>query len=319
MRLLVTGCAGFIGSQLSARLLSLGHFVRGIDNFDETLYPAALHREQLSPLKVQPQFEFREGDILTADLDDALRGIDVVVHLAALAGVRPSLLQARRYLRVNVEGTQAVLDACARASVRRIVLASSSSVYGARSAVPFRESDEAVAPASPYAASKRALELIGSTHAALHDAAICALRFFTVYGPWQRPEMAIARFAQLISDGKKVPLFRSRAGDSARDYTFIDDILDGTVAAIERTAAPIEPFRVYNLGGARTTTLAELVRLLEAALDRRADIDWCDEQAGDVPLTCADTTRAAAELGYAPKVALEAGIARYCTWLKQRR
>jgi UDP-glucuronate 4-epimerase len=318
MRILVTGCAGFIGSQLSARLLDRGHFVLGIDNFDETLYSAALHRERLAPLLLRSRFAFQEADILTADLQSSLQGTDVVVHLAALAGVRPSLEQARRYLRVNIEGTQAVLDACVRASVRRIVLASSSSVYGSRSQAPFCESDEAVAPASPYAASKRAVELIGSTHAALFDAAVCALRFFTVYGPGQRPEMAIAKFARLILDGQKVPLFRSRSGESARDYTFIDDILDGTLAAIERTAQPIEPFRVYNLGGARTTTLAEVVRLLEAALSRRADIDWRDEQPGDVPLTCADTTRAAAELGYAPKIALEEGIARYCTWLKQR-
>jgi UDP-glucuronate 4-epimerase len=319
MRLLVTGCAGFIGSQLSARLLDAGHAVCGIDNFDETLYPAARHRQQLTPLLLRSGFTFREGDILDEGLvERQLAGVDVVVHLAALAGVRPSLQQARRYLRVNVEGTQAVLDACARAAVRRIVFASSSSVYGARSQAPFCETDEAIAPASPYAASKRAGELICATHAALHGASICALRFFTVYGPWQRPEMAIARFAQLIRDGQPMSLFRTSglSAESARDYTFIDDILDGTIAAIDRTGQPIEPFRVYNLGGARTTTLEQLVQILEMALKQRAIVEWRDEQPGDVPLTCADTARAAAELSYAPRVSLEAGIARYCAWLQ---
>lgn len=318
MRIVITGCAGFIGSQLASRLLDLGHSLSGIDNFDETLYPAALHRRHLTPLLGRSQFSFFEGDILDEGLlRQVLTGSDVVVHLAALAGVRPSLSQARRYMRVNVEGTQGLLDVCARVGVQRIVFASSSSVYGARSKVPFAESDEVSAPASPYAASKRAGELLCATHCHLHQAAICALRFFTVYGPHQRPEMAIAKFARLILDGAPVPVFGR--GDSARDYTYIDDILDGLLGAIERTAQPVEPFRIYNLGGAQTTSLTQLLRMLESALGKAADIRWLDEQPGDVPLTCADTSRSASELGYASKVPMEEGIRRYCEWLKRQQ
>ncbi len=322
LKILVTGCAGFIGSQLCARLLGgatpLGAVaVHGIDCFDDTLYPAALHRAQLLPLMGHPRFHFTAGDIGDAALvGQVVAGSAVVVHLAALAGVRPSLSQAARYMRVNVEGTQNVLDACARHEVQRIVFASSSSVYGARSEVPFRETDAAVTPASPYAASKRAGELLCETHSALHKARIAMLRFFTVYGPQQRPEMAIAKFARLIEAGEAVPLFGG--GQTARDYTYIEDILDGVVAAIERTAAPALGCRSYNLGGSQVTTLRELVQLLEAALGKPANIQWLPEQPGDVPLTCADLTRATTELGYAPKIPLVTGLANYCQWLRRR-
>lgn len=321
LKVLVTGCAGFIGSQLCARLLTqatpLGEVeVHGVDCFDDTLYPSSLHRAQLLPLMNRPHFYFTAGDVCDGGLMSRLvLGMDVVVHLAALAGVRPSLQQAARYMRVNVEGTQRVLDACAGRGVRRIVFASSSSVYGARSEVPFRETDPAITPASPYAASKRAGELLCQTHSALYGAAISALRFFTVYGPHQRPEMAIAKFARLIESGAKVPLYGG--GQTARDYTYIDDILDGVLAAIERTGDPALGCRMYNLGGAQVTTLVELVDRLAAALGKPAAIEWLAEQPGDVPLTCADLTRSAAELGYAPKVPLAEGLGRYCQWLRQ--
>lgn len=316
MQILVTGCAGFIGSQLCARLLERGHAVRGLDDFDATLYPSERHRAQLAGLLGRAGFTFSEGDIVDSpELPRLASGCDVVVHLAALAGVRPSLSQAARYMRVNVEGTQRVLDVCRQAEVRRLVFASSSSVYGARSQVPFREDDPANEPASPYAASKRAGELICATHSALYGTAIAALRFFTVYGPHQRPEMAIAKFARCVLRDEKVPLYGG--GDSARDYTYVDDILDGVEAAIARTAAPVAPFRVYNLGGARTTTLRQLVELLESALGRRADIEWLPQQPGDVPITYADTSRSAAELGYAPKVDIAEGIARFCAFVRQ--
>ena len=243
------------------------------DDFDETLYPAALHRQQLAPLLPQPNFRFVEGDILSMELLSALtKEASAVIHLAALAGVRPSLSQASRYLRCNVEGTQNVLHACQQHGVRRIVFASSSSVYGAHSTVPFREDDSAIRPASPYAASKRAGELICSTHADLYGASIAALRFFTVYGPQQRPEMAIASFAARILRGEPVTLHGS--GDSARDYTYIDDIIDGTVAALHRTEDSQLGFRAYNLGGERTATLRELVSLLESSLGRSAQVQW---------------------------------------------
>jgi UDP-glucuronate 4-epimerase len=327
MRIWVTGCAGFIGSQLVRRLIERGDEVIGLDNFDETLYSAELHRAHLVPLLSHPshrRFTFHEGDILDAELCSRLAAeVDVIVHLAALAGVRPSLSQAARYLRVNVEGTQNILDAARAHGRRRIVFASSSSVYGARSQVPFRETDVAVAPASPYAASKRAGELICSTHADLHGASIAALRFFTVYGPHQRPEMAIAKFARLILEGGEVPLFgNSGAGSggrdetTARDYTYVDDILDGIEGAIERTADPHLGLRVYNLGGAQVTTLSELVSLLEEALGLPAKRVYLPLQPGDVPITSACVARAEAELGYRPKVGLREGLRRTCEWLR---
>lgn len=323
MKIWVTGCAGFIGSQLTQRLLERGDEVVGLDSFDETLYSEALHRRHLEPLIGRPGFRFQHGDILDAELCARLcQGVDAVVHLAALAGVRPSLTQAARYLRVNVEGTQNVLDAARTSRVRRIVFASSSSVYGARSEVPFRETDLAVTPASPYAASKRAGELICSTHAELHGASIAALRFFTVYGPHQRPEMAIAKFARLILAGEEVPIYgcsggRGPAETTARDYTYVDDILDGITAALERTADPALGLRIYNLGGAQVTTLPELVSHLEEALGLAARRVYLPLQPGDVPITCADVSRAQAELGYQPRVGLREGLRRTCAWLRQ--
>jgi UDP-glucuronate 4-epimerase len=201
--------------------------------------------------------------------------------------------------------------------VRRFVFASSSSVYGAHNEVPFRERDPAVRPASPYAASKRAGELYCSTYTDLYGLATTALRFFTVYGPRQRPEMAIHKFARLIRDGKPVPFYGD--GSSARDYTFIDDIIDGVVASIDQCGrSDGGVHRVYNLGGSRTTTLARLVELIESGVGKKAILDRQPDQPGDVPITYADVTHAAAELGYAPKIAIEDGIARFCAWMKEQ-
>ena len=309
MKVLVTGAAGFIGSHLAARLLAEGDDVVGLDAFDETLYDAAVHEANAAAV---PGLRVHHGDILDAALLDALvRGVDVVAHMAALAGVRPSIAQPARYARVNVEGTAVVLEACRQAGVSRVVFASSSSVYGARDQVPFREDDPCLRPASPYAATKRAGELLCSTYTDLYGLGISSLRFFTVYGPRQRPEMAIHKFARAIREGRPVTLYGD--GSSARDYTFIDDIIDGTVAACRR----VEPgtHRIYNLGGSRTTTLRRLVELLSDALGRAAVIDWQPDQPGDVPLTYADVARAAAELGYAPQVPIEEGVRRFVAWL----
>lgn len=313
MKVLVTGVAGFIGSHLAARLGARGDTVVGLDNFDETLYPAALHRRNLAA--VAPPVDFTEGDFLDAALVERLfaqHRFDAVVHLGALAGVRPSLAQPLRYQRVNVGGTLELLEACRRHRVARFVFASSSSVYGAHNEVPFRETDPAVRPASPYAASKRAGELFCATYSDLYGIATTALRFFTVYGPRQRPEMAIHKFARLIRDGRPLPFFGD--GSSARDYTYIDDVIDGVVAALDHCAGGVH--RVYNLGGTRTTTLARLVELLEAALGRRAVLDRQPDQPGDVPITYADVSGAARDLGYAPKVPIEEGLARFCAWLE---
>jgi UDP-glucuronate 4-epimerase len=314
MRVLLTGIAGFIGSHVAPRLCDRGDEVIGLDNFDETLYPAALHERNL--IGVGPRARFVRGDLLDEELIDRLfaeHAFDAVVHLAALAGVRPSIQQPKRYQRVNIEGTLNLLEACRAAGVKRFVFASSSSVYGARdpSEVPFRESDPAVRPASPYAASKRAGELYCSNYTDLFGIATAALRFFTVYGPRQRPEMAIHKFARLIWEERPLPFFGD--GSSARDYTFIDDIADGVVASLDHCRAG---HRVYNLGGSRTTSLARLVELLEQSLGKRAILDRQPDKPGDVPITYADVSRAEAELGYRAHTPIEQGIARFCDWFK---
>ncbi|HEX2573495.1 MAG TPA: NAD-dependent epimerase/dehydratase family protein [Polyangia bacterium] len=329
MRILLTGAAGFIGSHLAERLLGRGDEVVGLDNFDETLYPAALKQENLSKLRAHAGFRLVQGDLLDERLIDELVGArpEVVVHLAALAGVRPSLREPKRYQRVNIEGTLNVLEACRAHGVRRLVFASSSSVYGAvddaAQGLPpraFHEDDPATRPASPYAATKRAGELLCSNYSDLYGIGIASLRFFTVYGPRQRPEMAIHKFTRLIHEGRPVPLFGD--GASARDYTYIDDILDGVLGALEHTAVLAEQrdrHRVYNLGGSRTVSLARLVELLEAALGQHAIIERHPDQPGDVPLTFADVSRAASELGYAPRVPIEEGIRRFVAWFRSYR
>jgi UDP-glucuronate 4-epimerase len=292
--------------------------VVGLDSFDETLYPAHVKEENLAGLARAARFRLERGDLLDAALVDRLiaEKPDVVAHLAALAGVRPSIAQPKRYQRTNVEGTLNVLEACRAHGASRLVFASSSSVYGAHAgeaARPFHEDDAAARPASPYAATKRAGELLASTYADLFGLRVASLRFFTVYGPRQRPEMAIHKFARLIAAGRPVPLYGD--GGSARDYTYIDDILDGVVAAIDLVGQEAGGgHRIYNLGGSRATSLARLVELLEEALGRRAVIDRQPDQPGDVPLTCADVRRAGEELGYAPCVPIEEGIRRFAEW-----
>ncbi len=315
MRIVVTGGAGFIGSHLCEVLLSRGDEVVVLDAFDETLYPAADKRGHLAAMAPAPRLVV--GDVCDPSavrlaLDPAP---DAVAHLAALAGVRPSLQEPSRYLRVNVEGTSTLLEACRAAGVSRFVLASSSSVYGARSDPPFRESDPAVAPVSPYAASKRAAELVAETHARLYGTGLVALRLFTVYGPRQRPDLAIRKFAERILGGQPIPFYGD--GSSARDYTFVSDIVAGIVAAIDH-ARP-GGIDTFNLGGSRPVRLAELLRALEEALGARAILDRQPEQLGDVPLTAADTRHAEAVLGWRPRVTLEEGLARFVTWLRARR
>jgi UDP-glucuronate 4-epimerase len=318
MKIFLTGVAGFIGSHLGERLLARGDEISAIDCFDQTLYPAKDHGRNLEPLEDHPKLTFTTGDILNSGLVQRLIGEqqpDVVVHLAALAGVRPSIQQPLRYQRVNIEGTLNLLEACRAHGVKRMVFASSSSVYGAHSQVPFREDDRADRPASPYAATKRAGELLCANWSELYGLGISSLRFFTVYGPRQRPEMAIHKFARHILAGEPLPFYGD--GSSARDYTFIDDIIDGVVASIDR----VEPgaHRIYNLGGSRTTTLAKLVELLEENLGKKAQLKREPDQPGDVPITCADVSLAERELGYAAKVPIEEGLQRFCAWLKQSR
>jgi UDP-glucuronate 4-epimerase len=315
MRILVTGAAGFIGSHLCERLCARGDQVVGLDSFDP-FYPRAVKESNLAALRGDARFLLVEGDVrdvaaLKKAFDKAKP--DVVVHLAALAGVRPSLLDPARYTDVNVTGTERVVEAVREAGARRLVFASSSSVYGLDSHPPFKESDPCLKPVSPYASTKRSGELLLFTAHHLYALDITCLRFFTVFGPRQRPDLAIHKFARRISAGQPIELFGD--GSTSRDYTFIDDIVDGVVAAIDQEAS--EPdYRIYNLGGSRPVPLSKLVDLLSAALGKQAIVTYGLEQPGDMKRTLADLTRVRKALGYAPKISMEAGIARFVEWLK---
>jgi UDP-glucuronate 4-epimerase len=306
---LITGGAGFIGSHLAARLLAAGHRVRVLDNLDP-FYDVAQKRRNLAELAAVggDRFEFQEGDLRDGEAcRRAVVGATTVVHLAALAGVRPSILDPVRYLDVNVTGTQVLLQAITDANVT-LVFGSSSSVYGGQTKVPFAESAPIDRPLSPYAASKRAGELVVSAWQQLRGNAVACLRFFTVYGPRQRPEMAIHQFARHITDGTEIPFFGD--GSSRRDYTYVDDIVSGVVAAM----TPRRPFAIYNLGGSATTTLRELVQHLEQALGRKAKLRQLPDQPGDVPVTYADISLAAAELDYRPSTPVAEGVRTFCAW-----
>jgi UDP-glucuronate 4-epimerase len=261
-------------------------------------------------------FEFVQGDLVDAA---ALRklvegaGFDQVIHLAARAGVRPSLEEPALYQRVNVEGTVNLLEAARLGGVRKVTLASSSSVYGARSRVPFSESDPVFTAISPYAASKLACEALGHVYHHVYGLDVAALRFFTVYGPRQRPDLAIYKFASLIRSGKPIPVFGD--GSTARDYTYIEDILSGVMACTEKSFG----FEILNLGESDTVTLSRLIELLEAALGRKAIINRLPPQPGDVPLTCADVSKARAKLGYQPRVKIEQGIPLFIDWFNRNR
>ena len=316
MRVLVTGAAGFIGSHLSERLVARGDDVVGLDNFDP-FYPRAVKERNLAQLVPSPRFTLVSGDLRTpADLERALAAArpDAVVHLAALAGVRPSLADPVRYNDVNVLGTVRVTEAARAHGVRRIVFASSSSVYGLDSEPPFKESDPCLHPVSPYASTKRAGELGLFTAHHLYGLDVTCLRFFTVYGPRQRPDLAIHKFASLILAGQPIELFGD--GATSRDYTWVDDIIDGVVAAIDQQGSGAPAFRIYNLGGSRTTSLLRLVELLSDAIGRKPEIEWKAEQPGDMKRTLADVSLANKELGYAPRVPIEEGIARFVAWAK---
>jgi UDP-glucuronate 4-epimerase len=313
-RVLITGGAGFIGSNLAERVLADGGEVVLLDNFDP-FYDVRTKRRNLESIRAMggSRLRFVEGDIRDrAAVRDALAGCAVVVHLAALAGVRPSIQEPARYMDVNVTGTQILLDEI-RSKEVRFVFGSSSSVYGGRTTMPFRETDSVDAPVSPYAASKRAGELICRTWHHLRGNPVTSLRFFTVYGPRQRPEMAIHRFVRDIENGNALPFFGD--GSTRRDYTFVDDIVTGVVGAMRRDHG----CEIVNLGGAAVTSLTDLVRCIEGALGKRAILDRQPEQPGDVPVTYADTTRAKELLGFEAKVPVQEGIARFCRWYREER
>ena len=311
MNLLVTGGAGFIGSHVCGRLLRDGHAVWAFDDLNP-FYDPQLKRANIRELQsLAKPFEFVQGDITDrvalGELFGSVR-FDQVIHLAARAGVRPSLLEPALYQRVNVEGTVNLLEAARLNGVKKLTLASSSSVYGVNAKVPFSESDPIFSAISPYAASKLACEALGHVYHHVYGFDVAVLRFFTVYGPRQRPDLAIRKFAALIKAGKPIEVYGD--GSTARDYTYVDDIVDGVVACTGRDFG----YEIFNLGESQTVTLARLVELIEQSLGMKAVIERKPVQPGDVPITFANVEKAQAKLGYQPRVKIEQGIPRFVEW-----
>ncbi len=315
MRILVTGGAGFIGSHLVEALLGQGHAVTVLDDFNDS-YSPAIKRANIAGYLDRDGFVLREGDIRSKeDVDSVFRELkpERVVHLAARAGVRSSLQEPMLYEEVNVQGTLVLLEAARDAGGVPFIFGSSSSVYGVRTRGPFREDDAVDHPASPYAATKRVGELYCRLYHELYGIPVTSLRFFTVYGPRQRPEMAIHKFTRAIAAGEPVPLFGE--GDSHRDYTYVDDIIAGVTAAVERTF----PFEVFNLGSSDTVMLRDLVALIERLVGKSARIEHLPNQAGDVPITFADVSRSEKLLGYRPTVLINEGVKRFVNWFMETR
>jgi UDP-glucuronate 4-epimerase len=314
-RVLVTGGAGFIGSTLVDKLLEDGRDVTVLDSFD-AFYSEAEKRSNLRTAFASSHFELTQGDIRDPEALAQIvsRGrFSAIVHLAGLAGVRPSLERPAHYADVNVRGTACVLEAAVRGGVGHVVFASSSSVYGERSEGPFRETDPVACPISPYAATKRACELLAHSFHHTHGISITCARIFTAYGPRQRPDLAIRRFAERMLAGKPVPVFGD--GSSVRDFTYVEDLVEGLVGALGK---PLD-FSILNFGAGRMCSVIEVVRLLEKALGTTAQIEWLPRQVGDVSRTLADISAAQEALGYAPRTSLEVGIEHFARWLKERR
>jgi UDP-glucuronate 4-epimerase len=310
--LLVTGGAGFIGSHLVDSLLADGHVVTVVDSFDP-FYPRAIKERQIAAHRAHPRYRLVERDL--RDLASLRRelpgGYDTIVHLAAKAGVRPSIEDPVTYQDVNVRGTQNLLELAHAWRVPRFIFASSSSVYGVNPRVPWSEDDHVLQPISPYASSKVSGELLGHVYSHLYGMRFIALRFFTVFGPRQRPDLAIHKFAQLMVEGRRIPVFGD--GSTRRDYTFVDDIVSGVRAAITYDRSPYE---VVNLGNNQTITLREMIAGLEDALGVRAAIDWLPEQPGDVPQTWAAIDKARTLFGYEPTTSYAEGVRRFAQWFR---
>jgi UDP-glucuronate 4-epimerase len=315
--ILITGGAGFIGSHLVDRLLNEGDWrITVVDDFND-FYSPAIKRDNIREHLTHNNYKLVEADIRDgAALEKAFGDttMDCVVHLAARAGVRPSLTEPQLYVETNINGTMNLLELARKRGVKQFVFGSSSSVYGVNEKVPFAEDDPIFNPISPYAATKAAGELICHTYSHLYDMRLVCLRFFTVYGARQRPDLAIHKFARLISEGKPIPVFGD--GTTRRDYTYIDDIISGVRAAIDYDKSNYE---VINLGESRTVELRELITLIEAELGTRAEIDRQPLQPGDVPQTFADISKAKRLLNYNPQTQIETGIKRFIEWFEAGR
>jgi UDP-glucuronate 4-epimerase len=314
-RILVTGAAGFIGSHLVEALVGQGHEVTGIDNFDP-FYPRAMKERNLTEIGPRPGFRFRELDLLDVPgMRSLLTPDTVIVHLAAKAGVRPSLEDPVGYARANVTGTAALAEAARQSGVSRFVFGSSSSVYGDSTPVPFREDAVAVVPVSPYAATKRAGELFLTSVAPIYGFKAVSLRFFTVYGPRQRPDLAIHAFTRKMVEGRTLTLFGD--GTQARDYTYCDDIIAGVLSAIVWTDTAPVGVETFNLGGNRSVPTEAMVAEIAGALGVKPKIEWAPMQPGDVQQTAADLTKSSEMLGYRPKTSFPDGIRRFVHWFRE--
>ena len=314
-RYLVTGGAGFIGSHLAEALLEAGQRVVTLDNFD-AFYSPTIKRSNVELASRNPSYRLVEGDIRDADLLERLFGsepFDAVIHLAARAGVRPSIQDPVLYSSVNLDGTTRLLEACRRFGVTRFLFGSSSSVYGNNPEVPFSENDPVDHPISPYAATKKAGEVLCHAFHHLFGIRVACLRFFTVYGPRQRPEMAVHKFASLLAQGREIEQYGD--GRSARDYTYVSDIVEGIVRASERCSG----YHVWNLGGSRTVELKDLVQKIAGGLGVEARIKSLPMQPGDVDRTWADITRARRELDWSPRVDIDTGLGLFLEWFNKQR
>ena len=312
-RVFVTGGAGFIGSHLCESLLSQGREIRVLDNFND-FYDPAIKRQNAAELAQHDSFALLEGDIRDKAFLDTVfaKDIDVVVHLAAMAGVRPSIQDPQLYNDVNIIGTTNLLECCKERGINRFVFGSSSSVYGVNSKVPFSEADNIAKTISPYAATKLANEAMCYTYHHLYGMSIAALRFFTVYGPRQRPEMAIHKFMRLIYEGQELEMYGD--GTSQRDYTYVADIVQGIVSSMKLDCG----FEVFNLGNSRTITLKELIEKIQEAIGKKANIKTVPDQPGDVPITYADITKSKDMLGYQPDYPLERGLKNMAEWFLEK-
>ncbi len=310
MNILVTGAAGFIGSHVCEHFIKLGHTIIGIDNFDN-FYPIEFKKLNLAQLNQSKQFQFHEADIRDSMALNEIfssQSVDVVIHLAAKAGVRPSIESIAEYYDVNVNGTVSLLESMRQHNVNRMLFASSSSIYGNNSKVPFSETDRVDNPISPYASTKKSGELLCHVYCHLYNFGITCLRFFTVYGPRQRPDLAIHKFTRLIQEGKPVPFYGD--GSTSRDYTYIDDIVDGINCSLNH----IGGYEIYNLGESKVITLKKMVEVIEETIHVKAILKELPLQQGDVSRTYADISKAKTELGYHPKYEFEAGIKNFVEW-----
>jgi len=316
MNFLVTGGAGFIGSHVCERLLQDGHAVWALDDLNSFYSPAVKEKNLKEIAVLGKPFTFilnNLSDVRALENLFSQVRFDQVIHLAARAGVRPSLDEPEFFQQVNVEGTVNVLEAARRHGVKKALLASSSSVYGVNTKVPFSEDDPVFSVISPYAASKLACEALGHVYHYVYGMDVAMLRFFTVYGPRQRPDLAIHKFAKLIHAGKPIQVYGD--GSTERDYTYISDTVDGVVACTQKKFK----YEIFNLGNSQTVKLSRLIELLEAALGKKAIIDRQPTQPGDVPRTYADISKARALLGYHPRVKIEEGIPKFVDWFRQNQ